>query len=115
MLFRSAMDIKNSPGKYSLTCGCEVDMVPIKESVSIIIESGIDHEFRTTTVKELHKAEDFTEISEWLKGDSRYFLQQFVDSGKLIGENLSPFSKEELSHLAESIRGNLPNVTIRGV
>lgn len=110
-----AMDIKNSPAKYSLTCGCEVDMVPIKQSVSIIIESGIDHEFRTTTVRELHKAEDFAEISEWLKGDSRYFLQQFVDSGNLIGENLSPFSKEELTLLVESIRGNLPNVTIRGV
>ena len=110
-----AMDIKNTPAKYSLTCGCEVDMVPIKQSVSIIIESGIDHEFRTTTVRELHKAEDFAEISEWLKGGSRYFLQQFVDSGNLIGENLSPFSKEELTLLAESIRGNLPNVTIRGV
>ena len=31
-----AMDIKNSPAKYSLTCGCEVDIALIKESVSII-------------------------------------------------------------------------------
>ena len=110
-----AMDIKNSPGKYSLTCSCEVDMVPIKESVSIIMESGINHEFRTTTVRELHSAEDFAEIAEWLKGDSKYFLQQFVDSGNLIGENLSPLSKDEITTLADSIRNKLPNVTIRGI
>ena len=110
-----AMDIKNSPAKYSLTCGREVDMVPIKESVSIIKESGIDHEFRTTTVRELHNAEDFAEIAEWIKGDSRYFLQHFEDSGNLIGDNLSAFSKEEMTAFAEDIRTNLPNVTIRGV
>ena len=110
-----AMDIKNSPAKYSLTCGREVDMVLIKESISIIRESGIDHEFRTTTVRELHKAEDFVEIAEWIKGDSKYFLQHFEDSGNLIGDNLSAFSKEEMITFAKEIQDNLPNVTIRGV
>ena len=110
-----AMDIKNSPAKYSLTCGCEVNTVPIKESVSIITESGIGHEFRTTTVRELHTADDFREIAQWLKGDSRYFLQHFEDSGNLIGDNLSAFDKNEMTAFAEVIRENLPNVTIRGV
>ena len=110
-----AMDIKNSPDKYNLTCGCEVDMDLIKESVSIIKESGIDHEFRTTSVKELHSAEDFGQIASWLQGDSKYFIQHFEDSGNLIGENLSPFSKEEMSLFGESIGHKLPNVAIRGV
>ena len=110
-----AMDIKNSPAKYSLTCGCEVDMVPIKESISVIMESGLPHEFRTTTVRELHSAEDFSEIADWLKGDSRYFLQHFEDSGNLIGTDLSAFSKDEMTAFAESIRSKLPNVDIRGV
>ena len=110
-----AMDIKNSPDKYSLTCGCEVDMVPIKESVSIIKESGIPHEFRTTTVRELHTAEDFAQIADWLEGNSRYFLQHFEDSGNLIGDNLSALSKEEMTAFAESMRSKLPNVAIRGV
>ena len=109
------MDIKNSPDKYNLTCGCEVDIELIKESVSVVKESGIDHEFRTTSVKELHSAEDFAEISYWLQGDSKYFIQHFEDSGNLIGENLSPFSKEEMSVFAESISEKLPNVAIRGV
>lgn len=110
-----AMDIKNSPDKYSLTCGCEVDMVPIKGSVSIIKESGIPHEFRTTTVRELHSAEDFAQIADWLEGNSRYFLQHFEDSGNLIGDNLSALSKDEMTAFAESMRSKLPNVAIRGV
>ena len=91
------------------------DIELIKESVSIIKESGIDHEFRTTTVRELHTKEDFAEIAEWIKGDSKYFLQQFVDSGNLIGNNLSAFDKEEMAAFAENIRTKTPNVAIRGI
>ncbi len=110
-----AMDIKNSIEKYSMTCGCEVDIALIKESVSIIVESGIDHEFRTTTVKEYHSAEDFLSVAEWIQGDSKYFLQHFEDSGNLIGDHLSPFTKEEMLLFAERIRSKLPNVAVRGV
>lgn len=110
-----AMDIKNSPEKYSLTCGCEVNLDAVKESVSIIKESGIDYEFRTTTVRQFHSAEDFEAIAQWIKGDSRYFLQHFEDSGNLIGENLSPLSKEEMLCFADKIRDMLPNVAVRGV
>ena len=110
-----AMDIKHSPAKYNSICGCEVDIDAIKESVSVIIESGIEHEFRTTTVREHHCADDFRAISEWIKGDSKYFLQHFEDSGNLIGDNLSPFSKEEMLGFADKIRNKLPNVALRGV
>ncbi len=110
-----AMDIKNSLEKYSLTCGCDVNLDAIKESVSIIIGSGIDHEFRTTTVREYHSAEDFESIAHWIKGDSKYFLQHFEDSGNLIGENLSPFTKEEMLTFADNIRDKLSNVAVRGV
>ncbi len=110
-----AMDIKHSPDKYDFICGCEVDIDSIKESVSIIIDSGIDHEFRTTTVREYHTAEDFDAIAEWIKGDSKYFLQHFEDSGNLIGDNLSPLNQEEMTAYAEAIRNKVPNVALRGV
>lgn len=110
-----AMDIKHSPDKYDFICGCEVDIDSIKESVSIIIDSGIDHEFRTTTVREYHTAEDFDAIAEWIKGDSKYFLQHFKDSGNLIGDNLSPLNQEEMTAYAEAIRNKVPNVALRGV
>lgn len=110
-----AMDIKNSIEKYSFTCGCEVDINAIKESVSIIKESGIDYEFRTTTVREYHTREDFSSIADWLQGGSRYFLQHFEDSGNLIGDCLSPFDKDEMEAFAEVVRNKVPNVALRGV
>lgn len=110
-----AMDIKNSPEKYSLTCGCEVDISAIRESVSLLKESNIDYEFRTTTVREYHTEEDFQSIADWLRGDSRYFLQHFEDSGNLIGDNLSPFSKDEMTAFAAAIKNKMPNVAVRGV
>lgn len=110
-----AMDIKNSLEKYSFTCGCEVDINAIKESVSIIKESGIDYEFRTTTVREYHTKEDFSSIADWLQGDSRYFLQHFEDSGNLIGDSLSPFDKDEMEAFAEVVRNKVPKVALRGI
>jgi pyruvate formate lyase activating enzyme len=110
-----AMDVKNSLEKYSQTCGCEVNIENIKESVSIIMKSGIDHEFRTTTVREYHSTEDFESIAQWLNGDSKYFLQHFEDSGNLIADNLSPFSKDEMLSFADKIKDKLPNVALRGV
>lgn len=110
-----AMDIKNSPPKYNLTCGCEVDISAVKESVSLLKGSNINYEFRTTTVREYHSAEDFNAIAQWLRGDSKYFLQHFEDSGNLIGDNLSPFSKEEMLSFADAIKDLMPNVDVRGV
>ena len=110
-----AMDIKNSPKKYDITCGCKVDTDSIKESVSLIISSGIEHEFRTTTLREYHTAEDFEDIAEWIAGNSSYYLQHFEDSGNLIGENLTDFSKDEMALFAEKIKEKLPFVQLRGV
>ena len=44
-----AMDIKNSYEKYPETCGISgYDTAPIRESIQLIMSSGIDYEFRTT-------------------------------------------------------------------
>ncbi len=110
-----AMDIKASPENYTRVCGVNIDIEKIKKSVSIIKESGVDYEFRTTCVKEYHTEKDFQEIAEWLEGDSKYFLQQFTDSGNLIGEGLTAFSKQEMAGFKEMMSGKLPNIGLRGV
>jgi len=46
-----AMDIKNSLKKYSKTVGTKVDIERIKLSIELIMNSGIDYEFRTTVVQ----------------------------------------------------------------
>lgn len=89
-----AIDIKNAPRKYAITMDArERLLIPIKKSVNLLMNSGIDHqEFRTTVVKEFHEARDFHEIGKWIKGAKAYYLQGFIDSGDTIKKGLNPVS-----------------------
>ncbi len=108
-----AMDIKNTPEKYSLTVGKTVDTDKILESIGILKVGKIPCEFRTTVVKELHTEEDIKEISRLLKGSVPFFLQQFKDSGMLISDGLSAYTKEEMEVLTEKAREILPATSLR--
>ena len=111
-----AMDIKNSTEKYPLTCGVErVSMEKIKESISLIIGSGVDYEFRTTTVAQLHTEADFEAMGAMIKGAKRWFLQNFVDSGGLIGSGLSAAPRADMERFAAAARPFVENVEIRGI
>ena len=111
-----AMDIKNSPALYAATAGLpSLDLGPIRESVSLLLEGMVDYEFRTTTVKPFHTDESMTEAAQWIAGAKAYYLQGFVDSGNLIAGGMEAFTREELEHFAELIRPCVPTVQIRGV
>lgn len=111
-----AMDIKNSRIKYEKTIGIyPFDISPILQSIRIIVDSGIPHEFRTTVVKELHTLDDFIDISTMITGCSHYYLQAFVDSGDLIQNNMSGLSKQEMKELVEKVRVIIPNAEGRGI
>ncbi len=110
-----AMDIKNAPDKYDLTCGCDVDMDKVLTSVDILKMSGIDHEFRTTVVRELHTAEDLEAIARGIIGDSKYFLQQFIDGENVIAGGLHPYTDGEMKEIAEHLKGISGKISLRGV
>ena len=116
LLDKVAMDIKNSPAKYGATAGVEnFDIAPIVRSVELIKNSGVDYEFRTTVVAELHRAEDFDGIGGMIAGAKAYFLQSFVDSGDLIGEGMTAPTKEELEAYLKIAQKYVPSAQIRGV
>lgn len=112
-----AMDIKTSKEKYLRVCGIKNERLlqNVIESVEILKKSSVEHEFRTTTAKELQTSDDFERIGEWLKGEKRYFIQQYRADGELIGEELTPYEKKELLTFADIMRRYVTNVDIRGV
>lgn len=111
-----AMDIKNSREKYAQTCGLQdMDLAPIEESIRLLRKSGIEYEFRTTVVREMHTAEDMESIGRWLGEVPHYYLQNFVDSGNLIGTGLSAFEPVELEEMAAVLRKYAINVALRGI
>ena len=111
-----AMDIKNRPEKCPGTVGIPgFDAAPVLESAELLRRSGVDYEFRTTVVKEFHTAEDIRAIGEWLNGSKRYFLQQFVDSGDLVGCGCSSLTPLELQTFARMAEPYFDSVAIRGL
>ena len=112
----AAMDVKNSPSKYALTAGVQtIDLAPVSESIELLKSSGIDYEFRTTVVDELHEVEDFEAIGKWIEGAKRYFLQCFTDRDTVPFGGLSAPSKEKLEACAAAAARYVTEVQIRGV
>lgn len=110
-----AMDIKSSPSGYATATGLSVvSMDKFFRSSELIIESGVNYEFRTTVVDELHSDADIVQIGRWLKGARAYYLQQYKDSGDLIApEGLHAPTHERLTHLRELVLPYIPNTHIR--
>ena len=110
------MDIKNCKEKYSLSSGIKNTVIDkISESISLLINSNIDYEFRTTVVKNLHDASDFIKIGEWIEGANAYFLQAYRDSEDIIKKGLSGHSLDELKEFKEIVSPYVKEVSIRKI
>ena len=111
-----AMDIKAGYSNYSKVCDINnFNIETIKNSISIIENSGIDYEFRTTVVKELHSKQDFEEISGMLSAKSPYYIQSFKDSGNILTPGLSACDADTLNQYLSIVKAKLPNTFLRGI
>jgi pyruvate formate lyase activating enzyme len=110
-----AMDIKNSLGRYGETVGAMVDTGRIEKSVRLIMESGVDYEFRTTVVPGIHSEADFDGIARLIKGARAYYLQEFRDM-TILDPKLKDLAKGktvDLEKAAERMRKAVKVVGIR--
>lgn len=114
-----AMDIKNSPQKYPLTCGVDRDykefFIPFKESIDILLENRVDYEFRTTVVKELHDLIDIENAGEAIRGAKNWYLQCFKDSGDTIKGGFTAPDKTLLESMRLSALNFASHCEIRGI
>lgn len=112
-----AMDVKNSPSLYSLTAGREVEIKSIERSLSLLKESGVEYELRTTVVEGLHTARSLTELAKWIGSVPKYFLQGYVDSGEILGDAaaLGAFSPAKMRELLKEVQKYIPSAALRGV
>jgi pyruvate formate lyase activating enzyme len=95
-----AMDIKAPFDKYKTITNSDVDVNCIQKSLEIIKNAKIEHEFRTTVVKEQLSIEDIFKIADETKG-SRHYFQKFVFSKHVDEEfkHKSTYSNEEFEKI----------------
>ena len=119
-----AMDIKNSPERYALTCGIEsdgFDLGRIEESIRFLMEGAVDYEFRTTVVKPLHDEETIGAMGDWLlnlaagRRAKALYLQPFVDRDTVAVSGLFPPTADEMREYKGFLEGCAQAVELRGI
>lgn len=71
-----AMDIKTAPGRYPEAISNHVGPDAIRQSVRVILDSGVPHEFRTTCVKPFTDASAVAEMAELVRGADLHAIQK---------------------------------------
>ena len=110
-----AMDVKAPLEKYKeITC-VDVDTHKIRSNIKLIMNSGIDYEFRTTIVKSLLSKEDIIKIGELIKGANLYILQKFVPSKTLNPDfvNETTYSDEEFTEMKNKMEKYVKRCIVR--
>ena len=98
-----AMDIKAPLEKYSEVAKVPIDKTDIQESIELIKQSTVDHEFRTTIARNILSREDIVNIAKMLQGEKLYILQRCVPTkilDPLFLAQFEPYTHEELEQIA---------------
>ncbi len=112
-----AMDIKGPlDERYDRLSGIKTDLEKVKQSVKIIMDSGLSYEFRTTVVPTLLDNKDMEDIAIELEGAKKFVLQQFVaencwDEGM---RKLKPYDREKLDEMVKIMQPYISKILIRG-
>ena len=116
-----AMDVKNSPKKYSETVGLrDVDLQAVEESLRFLLTDTVAYELRTTLVQQLHDGDSLEETGKWLcalacpRKPRQWFLQSFVDRDTVVFSGLSAPEEAQVSAWRERLLPYAETVTIRG-
>jgi len=112
-----SMDIKAPfDDRYFRAAGCECDIAAIRRSVDIIMQSGIEYEFRTTVVPVFHSLDDLLDIAAEIRGAEKYILQQF-QPGRALDPALNEvqaYPMDTMRAFAEALRPYVKLCIVRG-
>jgi pyruvate formate lyase activating enzyme len=112
-----AMDIKHHLDRYGEVIDSRHDLANIEKSVKMIMNSGLDYEFRTTVLPKFFQLEDFHKVGDLIKGAKKYYLQQFRPIMTLNVEFYKEptFAAIELEAFKKILEAYVDKCEIRGV
>ena len=113
-----AMDVKAPlrEEKYRIAAGTSCNLSDIRKSIKLIMESGIEYEFRTTVCPTVLDGSDITEIAQSIAGSERYILQTFKPNNCLDSRllDVEPYSEDEIKGFAKDAQRFVKNCYVRG-
>ncbi|MDD5635055.1 MAG: anaerobic ribonucleoside-triphosphate reductase activating protein [Atribacterota bacterium] len=115
-----AMDIKTMLREedYSEVIGLKIDNIisKIRNSINLIMNSGIDYEFRTTIIPKFHDIEVIKNIAEEITGARRYILQRFIQSEEMLDPDLKDvkaYDEEKITDILKKVKNNVLECRVR--
>ena len=112
-----AMDVKAPlDSRYARAAGRPVDIAPLRRTIRLLLETGIEHEFRCTLVPGLIDPGDIAAIAEAVSGAQAVALQEYVPKrARIKGFGGGRFyTRSEVDAMAEVLRPSVREVRIRG-
>jgi len=116
-----AIDIKAplTLKKYSRACGVNVENLieKIEETIDMLLEDGIEYEFRTTVVPSLHNERDIEKICQRIRGCKKYVIQNYKGDVETVDpkfKGLKPLSEEKMKAFLTTAKKIIPNTILRG-
>ncbi|MBE0501151.1 MAG: anaerobic ribonucleoside-triphosphate reductase activating protein [Desulfuromonadales bacterium] len=111
-----ALDLKTTPTRYGELHSAPVDHQALGKSIELLMQSGVDYEFRTTCVPGMVTAADIDAIGGAIRGAGLWVLQQFVTEQEMIAApQVEPYPKEVLYAYRDQAREYVKEVMLRGV
>jgi len=109
-----AMDIKASPEHYEEIVKY-ADVAKIQKSIGLIMNSGVDYEFRSTILPALHDEAEVEAMGQMIAGAKKYYLQTFRPDKTLDPKfNLErAFTTVEMHQMCKYAQKNVPNAELR--
>lgn len=112
-----AMDIKTAPERYPTAISNHVDPDAIRQTVRIILDSGLSHEFRTTCVKPFTDTAAVVEMADLIRGADLHAIQkprtEHILSPDFFKNHDRLHSDEELAHFRSLFAGAVCQAIIR--
>jgi pyruvate formate lyase activating enzyme len=113
-----AMDVKTHPLLYRHHLKSQCDPAAFLESIRMIIDSGIDHEFRTTCVHPIVSPGIIDAIARLIAGARRFVLQRFRHSEILRPDffrsgHSHPYTRSQLGQLKAIASPQVASCSVR--
>lgn len=110
-----AMDLKGPLQHYERIVSARVDPENIRQSIDLIQQSGLEHEFRTTLVPALLTPEEILETARLALPEDRFVLQTFTPSKALDPSFLNerPYPVPVVAQVREILEREARRVVVR--
>jgi pyruvate formate lyase activating enzyme len=114
-----AMDIKAPLETYHLVAGAPIDTAGLKASMAMLVDDGVQFEFRTTLWKGLFSEPSFRQmVTDFpllqTAGSRRYYLQNYYPTPYVEGGQYQPLSKHDVAPLLTIAQAMGIQPTLRG-